>query len=60
MRAYLARLTGLALEGRVTDHILPVHYGEGGNGKTTYLEACAWALGDYAGSVDTGTAARAD
>lgn len=52
VRGYLARLTGLALEGRVVEHVLPVHYGEGGNGKTTFFEACAWALGDYAISVD--------
>ena len=49
MRAYLGRVTGLALEGRVTEHVLPVHYGDGCNGKTTFTEAVAYALGDYAG-----------
>jgi putative DNA primase/helicase len=52
MRAYLARLIGLALEGRVTEHLLQVHYGNGSNGKTTFFEAVAWALGDYAAHAD--------
>jgi len=33
MRAFLARLLGHALEGRVVSHILPIFYGEGGKGK---------------------------
>jgi putative DNA primase/helicase len=52
MRAYLARVTGLALEGRVTEHLLPVHYGSGANGKSTFFEAVMFALGDYAGPAD--------
>jgi putative DNA primase/helicase len=52
MRDYLARVTGLALEGRVTEHLLPVHYGSGANGKSTYFEAVMFALGDYAGPAD--------
>jgi putative DNA primase/helicase len=52
MRAYLARVTGLALEGRVTEHLLPVHYGDGCNGKTTFFEAVSFSLGDYAGPAD--------
>jgi putative DNA primase/helicase len=52
MRAYLGRVTGLALEGKVTEHLLPVHYGDGCNGKTTFFEAVSFALGDYAGPGD--------
>jgi putative DNA primase/helicase len=52
MRDYLARITGLALEGRVTEHLLPVHYGSGANGKSTFIEAVMFALGDYAGPAD--------
>ena len=52
MRDYLARITGLALEGRVTEHLLPVHYGSGANGKSTFFEAVMFALGDYAGPAD--------
>ena len=52
MREYLCRLTGLALEGRVTEHVLPVHFGVGANGKSTYASAVVYALGGYAGPAD--------
>jgi putative DNA primase/helicase len=52
MRAYLARLTGLSLEGRVTAHILPIHCGTGANGKSTFVDAVMAALGDYADAAD--------
>jgi putative DNA primase/helicase len=52
MRAYLARLTGHGLEGRVVTHILPIHYGSGANGKSTYIDAVMAALGDYADAAD--------
>jgi putative DNA primase/helicase len=52
MRAYLARLTGLALEGRVSAHILPIHCGTGANGKSTFIDVIMAALGDYADAAD--------
>lgn len=52
MRSYLARLIGHALEGRVTEHILPIFHGEGANGKSTLVTAVVAALGDYAGPAD--------
>lgn len=52
MRAYLARLTGHALEGRVTEHILPIFHGDGANGKGTFITAILAALGDYADAAD--------
>ncbi len=52
MRAYLARLTGLALEGRVAAHILPIHWGSGANGKSTFIDVVMAALGDYADAAD--------
>jgi putative DNA primase/helicase len=52
MRGYLARLTGHALEGRVVTHVLPIHYGAGANGKSTYIDAVLAALGDYADAAD--------
>jgi putative DNA primase/helicase len=52
MRAYLARLTGLSLEGRVAAHILPIHCGTGANGKSTFIDAVMAALGDYADAAD--------
>jgi len=52
MRAYIARLTGHALEGRVVTHVLPIHCGAGANGKSTYIDAVMAALGDYADAAD--------
>jgi putative DNA primase/helicase len=52
MRAYLARLIGSALEGRVINHILPIFWGAGANGKSTYVNAVQSALGDYAAPAD--------
>lgn len=52
MRAFLARLLGHALEGRVSSHILPVLHGDGGNGKGTLINAVIAVLGDYADAAD--------
>jgi putative DNA primase/helicase len=52
MRDFLGRLLGHALEGRVVAHILPIMFGAGANGKSTFLEAVAAALGDYAAPAD--------
>ena len=52
MRDYLARLTGLSLEGRVAAHILPIHWGSGANGKSTFIDVVMSALGDYADAAD--------
>jgi len=55
MRAFLARLLGHTLEGRVVSHILPIFHGEGGNGKGTLINhAVLPALGDYADAADAG------
>jgi putative DNA primase/helicase len=52
MRAYLARLLGHALEGRVVSHILPIFHGAGANGKGTLTAAVLAALGDYGDAAD--------
>jgi putative DNA primase/helicase len=52
MRAYIARLLGLGLEGRVVAHLLAIFCGSGANGKTTLNTAVTAALGDYAGPAD--------
>jgi putative DNA primase/helicase len=36
----------------VTEHLLPVHHGDGENGKSTFFETVGWALGDYAAPGD--------
>jgi putative DNA primase/helicase len=51
VRAFLARLTGLALVGAQREHLLPIDYGTGANGKSTFHGAITEALGDYAGKV---------
>lgn len=51
-RAYLQRVIGQALYGRVTEHLFPVLIGEGANGKGTFYGAVEAALGDYATVID--------
>lgn len=46
-RAFLQRLFGYALNGTTSEHILPIFWGAGANGKTTLLEAVRHAIGDY-------------
>jgi P4 family phage/plasmid primase-like protien len=49
VRAYLQRLCGYALTGVIKDHIMPVAYGTGANGKSTILGAVLGVMGtDYA------------
>lgn len=48
MRTYLQKLAGLSLLGEVELHIMPILIGSGGNGKGTFVETLAHALGDYA------------
>ncbi|MGP5228249.1 DNA primase family protein [Arthrobacter rhombi] len=48
VRAFLQRYAGLALIGRVIEHILVIATGTGRNGKGVLARALAGALGDYA------------
>lgn len=52
VRAYLQRVAGLSLLGRVAEHILPILTGTGANGKGTWYGAMLYALGDYAAPAD--------
>ncbi len=54
VRDYLQRLTGLSLLGKVNGdkQIAAIMTGRGANGKTTYVEAVMFALGDYAMPAD--------
>jgi putative DNA primase/helicase len=52
MRDYLARLVGHGLVGQVVEHLLQIHCGEGANGKSTFINGIAAALGDYAAPAD--------
>jgi putative DNA primase/helicase len=48
---YLKRVVGHALTGDVTEKAIFFLYGDGNNGKTTFLEAIREVLGDYAGQI---------
>lgn len=52
VRSYLARVFGVAMLGRVREHILPILTGTGGNGKTVALDSVLAAFGDYGVTVD--------
>lgn len=52
VRAFVARLAGLALLGEVREHILPIFTGVGANGKGTLYKALLYALGDYAATAE--------
>jgi len=52
VREYLQRLIGVALIGRVIEHVLPILTGTGANGKSTFVKAVCNALGDYAGVAE--------
>lgn len=48
VREFVQTLFGIALVGRVIEHILPIFTGLGRNGKSTLLNVVRAALGDYA------------
>ena len=52
VRAYLQRVVGVALLGKVIEHVLAILTGTGANGKGTCYKALCWALGDYASTVE--------
>ena len=48
VRDYVQRQSGVALLGKVIEHVLPIWTGTGANGKSTAIGGLCWALGDYA------------
>ncbi|MEL6985348.1 MAG: phage/plasmid primase, P4 family, partial [Actinomycetota bacterium] len=54
VRQFLSRLLGHALVGQLVEHVLPIFWGDGANGKSTLLDAVLAALGDYGGSAAPG------
>lgn len=52
-RGYLQRVAGQGVYGAVREHLFPVIYGGGGNGKGTWYEALNHALGDYSTIVNS-------
>lgn len=55
MRAYLARVIGYCLTGRVGEQAYFIFHGKGGDGKSTLLNAIGDVLGDYVANaaIDT-------
>lgn len=51
---YLQRLTGYILSGQRGEHLLPILWGSGANGKSTFLGALQAAMGDYASTAAPG------
>jgi putative DNA primase/helicase len=47
VRRFFKKLCGYAMSGDVSEHILPVLYGTGANGKSTVLNALLEAAGEY-------------
>jgi putative DNA primase/helicase len=47
LRAFFKKLCGYAISGETSEHLLPVLYGTGANGKSTVLNALLAATGDY-------------
>jgi P4 family phage/plasmid primase-like protien len=47
VRTFLQRLAGYTLTGDVSEHVLPVLYGVGANGKSTAVNAILEAVGEY-------------
>lgn len=52
-RGFLKRFMGYCLTGAVGEGLFVLFYGHGENGKTVYVEAFSWLLGDYARKIGT-------
>lgn len=55
LRGFLQLVAGMALHGKVFHEGLILAYGAGRNGKSSFFNALAAVLGDYAGSIDIDT-----
>lgn len=51
LRSFVQRLAGYALTGVIREHVLPIFWGKGRNGKSTFIEAISFICGDYAHPV---------
>lgn len=55
VRSFVQRIVGYSVIGTVTEHILPILYGLGANGKSVFIEAIRRALGEYAAQTPAET-----
>lgn len=51
MREFLQRLLGYGLFGCVREHVFPIFYGDGANGKSVLAQAVQHVVGEYAQTV---------
>lgn len=51
MRRFITQWGGLSMTGDISEQKFAFFYGQGRNGKGTFVEALAWLAGDYAGSL---------
>ena len=45
---YIRRLIGICLTGDISEQFLPIFYGGGANGKSTFIDTIVGVMGDYA------------
>lgn len=50
---YIQRLFGYATSGLVQEHVVPILYGEGRNGKGTFIEMISYVLGPQAEPINS-------
>ena len=50
---FMQRLFGYCMTATKTEHIAPILWGQGRNGKTTLVEVIAHVFGDYAGTIES-------
>jgi putative DNA primase/helicase len=53
IRAFLRVWHGYGLTGLTREHVFVYYYGDGNNGKGTFIESIAWVFGDYARKIPT-------
>jgi putative DNA primase/helicase len=58
IRDFLQRAAGYSVLGLATSHVLLLCFGNGANGKSTFLEALRYAFGDYSQQTPTSTLMR--
>ena len=51
-RAFLQRYHGYAMTGQIGEQCLVFNYGTGSNWKSTFVEVCCRAMGDYAATLN--------
>jgi putative DNA primase/helicase len=48
IQTFVQRLVGMSITGSQAEQVLPICYGTGANGKSTFLDVIRYVMGDYA------------